>query len=262
VLRWGLICALLSLEACGGTTQKQGVLTANRPASCGEAQAEAIQLDSQSRLEEALERHGDALELCRDSPKAVDRELHSISGMARKAPELCPKAIDLFRRVPPSLRIDRLRSQAALRYFCPEGEPLPPDVSFLADVETRELYGSNGPMVRRLVVEYERAYLYYRARNPAEHLRSLRAATREICREGVVPLLMQGLERKSESEASPIGTLGFWTLQPREALDEEMKACLAHVASDVEADIGSSSAEVQRQLREWLVWYRSNVAKQ
>jgi hypothetical protein len=260
-LLWALVGAFLSLQACGQADHPQGGRAGSPPAACGQAQAEAIQLETQSKLDEALDRHGEALQLCRDSGEAMDRELLSISAMAGKSPGLCRKAEELFRGVPPSDRIDTLRARAAMSYFCPGGGAAQPDFSRLAEVEGRLLYGDKGPMLRELIVQYESAFLYFRANKPAEHLQALRAATREICREGVVPLVIRGAERRDVSEATPAGTLGLWILQPSGALDTEMRACLARIAPEVEAALGTSSEETQRDLKQWLDWYQRNVTK-
>jgi len=187
-------------------------------------------------------------------------ELSMIAGVASRAPAQCRKASELFRLVPASENIDHLRSQAGLHYSCSSSEQLRSSLDRLADVETEALYGSQGAALRPLVWEFENARLFLWAGKPADHLRCLKNATRELCRDDLFSLAIRTLEQESEREDPPVGgTLGLWTVQPSESFDEETRSCLARAAAEIQTNIDRFPGNVQWQMKGWLDWYRESL---
>jgi len=232
------------------------------PRTCGEAQTQIIRLLTDSRRQEALDRYGYVLELCGNVPTILYRELQGLANIGRQDPKLCPQVVKLFDTIHPADHIDYLRAALGLSLSCSEGMEVTPLLGKLTELETREIAHSEGSVLRQVIWEYESARLYFLARQPEEHLRHLKLGTEELCKSSVLPVAIRTFEFENKREDSPVGgTLGFWSVQPVESIDEKTRACLAKSRTEMQANLNRFSKENQYQVKLWLDWYQKSIGE-
>jgi len=253
---------ILAAAACACSTEPAAPVPAGgsgaRPRSCNNVEYEAVRLDFENKHPEALERYAEAVGRCEDVPLIRDRVLLAIADLARRSPEHCSLALELHGRAAASTGTAFLRSCVYLSRACGSRE-LETDLDRLAASASRDVYGEAAAEMTAFVREHERMQLDKWAWDESAHVRSLRAATRELCADDRrIDRVLDSMNRIGIGRDNGLSLVGLWTVQPAEALDPDSRACLTRLASRIEDRIDGFEPRVKRDLTIVLHWVRSD----